>query len=170
MKNEGAIIGWFIGLVALQVLVLNHVQLAYLINPFAYIYLIMVIPNRRSRTATVVTGFLLGLAIDALSSSWGIHTVATTFIAFIQHDLLRLLAQPEQIEKDSPSIDSMGVTFVFYAVVLIFIHHLILFSLEAFSFRLVLAVLLKTLVSSALTLVIVLVFDRIRYSHAHGVR
>lgn len=170
MKSIAQQIAWFIGLVALQVLVFNHIQLAYLINPFPYIYLLLVLPNRQNRAVTVAEGFILGLVIDALSSTWGIHTAATTLAAYMAPAVLRLFARPEQMEKDVPELDQMGPGFVAYAASIIVAHHLVLFALEAFSLRLLPMALLKTVTSGAITLMIVLLLEKIRYARAHGKR
>ena len=41
MKNVIEFLSWFIGLVLLQVLLFNNIQIAGVINPFLYIYFII---------------------------------------------------------------------------------------------------------------------------------
>ena len=162
MKDSGYQILWFIGLVFAQVAFFNNISFAYVINPYLYIYLVVVFPNRQSHTASVLISFLLGFAVDAFSNSWGVHTVATTAVGYMQPVLLSYMAKPEQLDKPRPSLNLMHGDFLKYAAILIVTHHLLLFSLEAFSFSLILPVLVRTFVSSAITFVLVYVLESIR--------
>ncbi|MBQ0007898.1 MAG: rod shape-determining protein MreD [bacterium] len=162
MRNIWEQILWFIWLVFLQIILFNHINLAYVVNPFVYIYLVIVFPTRQSHLASVVIAFLLGLFVDAFSNTWGIHTIATTFMGYIQPLLFRLMAKPEQLDKSRPSLAFMHEDFIKYAVVMVLFHHFLLFSIEALDFSLTLWVIAKTIVSSILTFLFVYVFEKIR--------
>lgn len=151
----------FIVLVVLQVMLFNHLQLAFVINTFPYIFVVICCPNSMDNIARTAVGFLLGLIIDMLCGTWGIHTVATTTAAFIQPGLLRLIALPEQLDRRVPSLLNMKWKFVEYVLFMVIIHHFLLFSLEAFDISLWYWVLLKTVISSIVTIGIVMLIDRI---------
>ena len=76
-------IGWFIGLVLLQVLILNNVHIAGYATPFLYIYLILKFESDTPRNALMLWAFFLGLAVDVFSDTPGMNAAATVFLAFL---------------------------------------------------------------------------------------
>lgn len=75
-------IGWFIGLVLLQVLILNNVHIAGYATPFLYIYLILKFESDVPRNALMLWAFFLGLAVDVFSDTPGMNAAATVLLAF----------------------------------------------------------------------------------------
>lgn len=57
-------VGWFVGLILLQVLILNNVHIAGVATPFLYVYFILKFNSGTSRNELMVWGFCMGLAID----------------------------------------------------------------------------------------------------------
>lgn len=162
MKNTIEFISWFVGLVFFQVLLFNNIQIAHVINPFLYVYFIIALPIHMNRMSLIMTGFVLGLLIDVFSNTWGIHAMATTMIAFLRPYILRLVSTQEEQDRIMPRFRTMGVNYLKYIVLIVFVHHLMLFWLEAFSMVYFWMVLLKALVSSLITLVLVLTLEKIR--------
>ena len=66
MKYTIEFLFWFVGLVLFQVLLLNHIQIAGVINPFLYIYFIIALPIHTNRISLIFTGFALGMVIHWL--------------------------------------------------------------------------------------------------------
>lgn len=162
MKNIVESLFWFIGLVLLQVLLLNNIQIAGVINPFLYIYFIIALPIHTNRISLVFIGFALGLVIDVFSNTWGIHAMATTLIAFLRPYIFRVVSTQEELDKVMPRFRTMGVNYVKYIVLMVFIHHLFLFLLEAFSFQYFWIVFVKTLVSSLITIILIFTLEKVR--------
>ena len=162
MKYTIEFLFWFVGLVLFQVLLLNHIQIAGVINPFLYIYFIIALPIHTNRISLIFTGFFLGLVVDAFSNTWGIHAMGTTLIAFLRPYILRIVATQEELDKVMPGLRTMGVNYVKYILLMVFVHHLSLFSLEAFSFEYFGIVLLKTLVSSVITILLIFTLEKVR--------
>ena len=94
-------IGWFVGLVLLQVLILNNVHIAGYATPFLYIYLILKFESDVSRNALMLWAFFLGLAVDVLSDTPGMNAAATVLLAFLRPTFLRLFV-PRDIGSGSP--------------------------------------------------------------------
>ena len=151
-------------LVAIQVLVLNNIHLFGLACPYLYIWAILALPVAMSPALVMVIAFALGFVIDIFCNSYGIHTSATVLVAFLRPYIMRLVASRENLEKPYPSIASFGSAYYLYAAVLIVIHHLMLFSLEAFSFAHTGMVLLKTLCSAIFTFVLVICIEFLKNS------
>ncbi len=151
---------WSVLLVVLQVMLFNHLQLAYVINTFPYIFIVVTFPNSMNDIARTIIGFVLGFVIDMMCGTWGIHTMATTLVAFIQPMLLKMIALPEQVDRKVPSFRFMKWKFLEYAVLMVFVHHLVLFCLETFDISLWYLVLIKAVVSSFVTISILMLFDK----------
>lgn len=162
MKNVVEFLSWFVGLVMLQVLLLNNIEIAGVINPFLYVYLIIALPIHTNRISLIFTGFFLGLVIDAFSNTWGIHAMATTLVAFLRPHIFRIVSTQEEMDKVMPRFRTMGVNYVKYIVLMVFIHHLTLFLLEAFSFQYFGVVILKTLVSFVITILLIFTLEKVR--------
>lgn len=162
MKNIVESLFWFIGLVLLQVLLLNNIQIAGVINPFLYIYFIISLPIHINRISLVFIGFALGLVIDVFSNTWGVHAMATTLIAFLRPYIFRVVSTQEELDKVMPRFRTMGANYVKYIVLMVFIHHLFLFLLEAFSFQYFWIVFVKTLVSSLITIILIFTLEKVR--------
>ena len=128
-------LGWFIGLVLLQVLILNNVHIAGYATPFLYIYLILKIESETPRNALMLWAFFLGLTVDIFSDTPGMNAAATVALAFLRPAFLRLFVPRDTFEDIVPSIKTMGFApFLKYLVVSVFAHHLILLAIEFFSF------------------------------------
>lgn len=162
MKNVVEFLSWFIGLVLLQVLLLNNIEIASIINPFLYIYFIIALPIHTNRISLIFTGFFLGLVIDAFSNTWGIHAMATTLVAFLRPYIFSIVSTQEELDKVMPRFRTMGVNYVKYIVLMVFIHHLSLFTLEAFSFQNFGVVVFKTLVSLVITILLIFTLEKVR--------
>ena len=76
--------GWFVGLVLLQVLILNNVHIAGYATPFLYVYFILKFASGTSRNELMLWAFFLGLAIDIFSNTPGMNAAATVFLAFVR--------------------------------------------------------------------------------------
>ena len=77
-------IGWFVGLILLQVLILNNVHIAGVATPFLYVYFILKFNSGTSRNELMVWGFCMGLAIDIFSNTPGMNAAATVLLAFLR--------------------------------------------------------------------------------------
>ncbi len=133
--------GWrlvflFVLLAALQALIFNQITIGGMINPQLYPLFILILPLRIKGWALLVLAFFLGLVVDMFSDALAIHTAATVFMAFCRPAVLRLTTgSRDQDAIICPSFRSMGgVTLSLYAIILILVHHTMLFFLEIFRF------------------------------------
>ena len=74
----------FIVLVAIQVFILNNIQLGGVINPYLYILFLLTLPVQTPRLLLLLIGFALGISIDMFQNSTGIHAFACVLIAFFK--------------------------------------------------------------------------------------
>ena len=125
----------FIGLVLLQVLLLNNIRFLGYINPYFYIYLILTLPSSINKDIVLLIGFVLGLTIDIFCDTLGCHIFATTLIAYLKPYFHKLFGPRDEYEAQIPSIRSFGTgDFLKYTFSMVIIHHLAFFFVETLSF------------------------------------
>ena len=143
--------------VSLQVLVLNQILFSSYINPFLYVILIISLPLKTPKWFLLSYAFLLGFFIDIFSGSLGFHSTATILIAFFK-PLISKITIPHNILADTDEITLKKIgnkAFITFSLFLILIHNSCLFIIEHLNFNL--AISLKILASSIITLIIVLI-------------
>lgn len=156
-------IGWFVGLVLLQVLILNNVHIVGYATPFLYIYLILKFESDVPRNALMLWAFFLGLAVDILSDTPGMNAAATVLLAFLRPSLLRLFTPRDNPDSFIPSFKTMGISpFLKYTTASVFVHSLALLSIEFFSFTSIWLLLLRVLLCTILTVTCIIAIEGIK--------
>lgn len=160
-KNYTYIFGRFIILVALQVLLIDHINLGGYINPPVYILFILLLPFQIKGWLLLILSFILGLSIDTFSNSTGLHAAASVFIAFCRPWVIRMVGAPAEYEANLlPGIADMGARwFIVYSVMLIFMHQLVISLLDTFYLAEVSLILIRLLLSSLVTLVLIVLIE-----------
>lgn len=146
-------------LVLLQVLVIDHIDLANgWVVPYLYVLFILTLPVNTPTWAVLALGFLTGVVLDMFSSTPGMHASACTAMAYARGWMLRALAPREGYETGlKPGITDLGLPwFMTYAGVLVVTHHLVLFFVEVYRFDAFFSTFARALVSAAATLVLCL--------------
>lgn len=156
-------IEWFIGLVLLQVLILNNVHIAGYATPFLYIYLILKFESDVPRNVLMLWAFALGLTVDVFSDTPGMNASAAVMVAFLRPFFLRLFVPRDTLEGLVPSVRTMGVVpFLKYLIVSVLVHHGMLLSIEFFSFVHFDTLLLRIAASTLLTVICIMAIEGIR--------
>ena len=143
----------FLVVILFQVLVMDNVMINGYMIPYIYLLLILLMPFETPRWTQLVMGFLLGMGIDLFLNTPGMHTAATVLVAFIRPYLLNLLAPRDGYDTDSfPRIHYYGfLWFLKYTLIIVVIHHFLLFYLEVFQLKDFLSTLLRVILSSILS-------------------
>jgi len=144
----------FIVLVLFQEMVLNQLQFSVYFNPTIYVFFILILPFETPNWLLLVLAFVLGMSVDIFSNTLGLTILASVFIAFCRPGILSIISPRQEYEPGlQPTIRDLGFGwFLTYAGVLIFIHHTLLFFLEAFTFDHFAFTISKVLVSSLASL------------------
>jgi hypothetical protein len=128
---------------------------------YLYVGFLLSLSPHISKSKLLIVGFLTGITIDLFEYSMGIHASACVLLAFIRPYLVSLLAARSNIdEEEIREITIREISlfwFVTYAGILIFIHHAMVFFLEAWTSKLIWLVLQKTFFSTLFTLFLVVV-------------
>jgi rod shape-determining protein MreD len=150
-------IGLFIFLILFQVLILNHIEFSGFINPYLYVLFILILPLETPKWFLLVTAFFLGLSVDLFSHTLGMHACATVTMAFLRPYLLKVIAPREGYETGAqPNARFFGMEwFIRYATILVVVHHSVLFYIEVFSFHQFFSTLLRVILSSIFTLILI---------------
>jgi hypothetical protein len=107
----------------------------------------------------MLIGFFTGLMMDFFCNTPGMHAAASVLLAFVRPFLLQLFFQQSTKELGGiiPGLFRMGISsFLIYVSVAIFIHHLFYYTLQIWSIKNILLILLKTLLSGVLTVILIL--------------
>ncbi len=153
---------WFLGLVILQVLVLDKVHFLVLVSPFMYVYFILRMEASIDRSELMLWAFAMGLLLDGMLDTPGLHTAALVLTAFLRPYLLRLFTLSGKQERGFvPSCQTMGQgPFFRYTLTVLLIHVSVLMILEFFTFHLFWMLLLKIALSTLLSAVLIWLLDR----------
>lgn len=128
-------LGLILGILLLQILVLNHICLWGYAIPLLGCVTLFYTPLDAGRIQTMLIAFGMGLVLDAFSNSPGVAAAAMTLTAFVQYPLLHAMAPDDIIESTIPDIHMLGgYKYFFYMSILMAVHHVTYFLLESFSF------------------------------------
>jgi rod shape-determining protein MreD len=144
-------------LVLLQVWVLNNIQAYDFLNPYIYILFILLLPFETPGWLVLIMSFILGLTIDMFSDTLGMHASASVFMGFLRPFILQSIAPRDGYETGTyPRIFYMGfIWFLKYSLILIFAHHLFLFTVEAFNFTVFHLIVWRTILSTLFSAVLI---------------
>lgn len=159
-------IGRFVFLILFQVLILNNIQFSGYINPYFYIYFILLLPFETPRWLLLLSAFLLGLSLDAFTNTFGLNASACVLMAFARPFVISAISTgTEFMIGHSPSLKNQGMKwFAYYSIILVLVHHFALFYLEIFRFTEFFQTLFRVLLSSVFTLMIVFIAEYLSYS------
>ncbi|WP_207535519.1 rod shape-determining protein MreD [Desertivirga arenae] len=151
----------FVVLVFIQVFLLKNIGYYNLATPFLYILFVLLLPFETPNILLFVLSFLLGLTIDTFYDTLGINAAATCVLAFVRIIFINLTVQRQGLETEpEPKLGIMGFRwFFFYTLILTLFHHLTLFLLETFTFSDIKYTLIRVVLSSIFTIVLVLLSE-----------
>lgn len=126
----------FILLVTIQVFLLNNIELNRFLSPYVYVMFVLFLPLNTPGWSLIFTSFIMGFSIDIFMKTPGMNAAATVFMAFSRPGVIKLLSRGMDIGNDMKAgIPDFGKRWFFtYTLILVFIHHFILFYIEVFSF------------------------------------
>lgn len=126
----------FLIVVFLQVTLFNNFLFFGYMNPYIYVYWLLAKNNEDQRSVFLLLAFSLGACIDIFEGSGGMHAFSTTFLAFIQPYIWRLVQNQSEENEDAPWLEQLSIQRkLLFLLIAIFIHHFILFTTENFGFN-----------------------------------
>lgn len=105
--------------------------------------------------------FVAGIGVDFFSNTIGMHAAAAVLVAYTRQYAIThnpTIGSDESVNY--PNLSNMGFRWFFtYATILTIIYHFTFFTIEIFSFYFLGYIILKTLCSSALALIMMLIYQ-----------
>jgi rod shape-determining protein MreD len=158
IKLLGRNIARFIVLVLAQILILNNIQVSGYIVPYIYVLFILLLPFETPGWLLLLSGFALGITVDLFTQTPGMHAAACVFMAFLRPSVLEMSAPRDGYEAGTfPRVHYLGFQwFLRYTVILVLAHHFLLFYIEVFRFSEFFSTLLRVLLSSLFSVVLIM--------------
>ena len=168
-------IGQFLFVMLFQTLVLNDMTINDSVTflgipsfiPMLFPVLILLLPIRVNYYVMMLYAVAIGIVLDVFNNTLGMHTSSLVLLAFLRPRLLRLFFQKDENKLGwaRPTIYRLGfMPFLFYVCFSIAIHHLFYFLLQEWSLSNILYTFYKTIVSGALSIIMILIGQFIFYS------
>lgn len=153
----------FAAVVLLQVFLFDNLSISIYLNPLVYVAFIALLPLDTPPVVVLLSGLVMGVTMDFAMGAAGVNTIATLLIAFARPTLLGLLYSRDDIRDGGvPSTGRLGLrVFLNYLVVLVLVHHLVFFALESLSWAHAVRTLVRTVVSSAVSVAFIWIIARI---------
>ena len=145
----------FLLLLLLQSFLLNNINFFGFINPNLYLLFVIVYRLDGNSTYLIILSFILGILLDLLTQGSGGHTIASLTIAFLRSFIIRFsfgvnYDVPMGMIKGSPLSQRL-----LYVLLIIFIHHMVLYSVIYFNYGNIIAIIKNTLFTSLFTFILV---------------
>ena len=152
-------------LMLVQVYVLDNINLHQMVTPYLYFLFLLWLPFNINRSLLMIIGFAVGFSLDSFRHQPGFHASACVLIAYLRPFIVNLLIPQEGAETNylAPSMQSLGglLPYLVFSGVLAFLHNAWVFFLEAWQFGNIWYFLIKTLLSTAVTLILILITELI---------
>ncbi|TKC07093.1 rod shape-determining protein MreD [Pedobacter frigoris] len=158
------IVRWFV-LLLFQILLLRNLSFYNMATPFVYVLFLLLLPFGIPNLLLYLIAFITGLTLDAFYDTLGVHTAACVMLAFVRISFIAVTVNRDGFDEPEPTLGNMGFKwFLFYAVLCVFSHHIVLFFLETFRLTEFSYTLLRSLTSSIFTLFVVILIEFIFYN------
>ncbi|MFO7702238.1 MAG: rod shape-determining protein MreD [Psychroflexus maritimus] len=146
----------FVFFVLLQLYLLDNFLFLDYINPYVYIIFILLLPISMSSIQVMLLSFLLGLTLDVFHNSGGVHAAACLVLGYFRPLALR---NAFGVNFDFQTLKFYGEGFkplLVYVSIMVGIHHLVMFSMEAFSLAYIPRILTNTLYSGIFSIALII--------------
>ena len=156
-------IGRFLLLLLLQPLLINNLQFLGVCHPYIYIFSLLVMPITLPRWADMLIGGAVGLLLDMFCNSLGVHIAACIMLMYVRPHLIGAYVLDRERLTDEINVRSLGVVnFVKYTILLVLLHHTMVFFLTAWSVQHFWFTLLEVVVSSIISILLLIGADLLR--------
>lgn len=137
----------------IQVVVLNQVELGAGTLIMIYPLFIVLLPEDINVFLLLFLAFALGISIDAMSNTYGLHASSLLLLAYFRPLIFKAFAPRDGYESDMElNVHTMGFRWFSRTFgILLLIHHFWFFLIELFRFDEILYVVQKTVLSFPLS-------------------
>jgi hypothetical protein len=142
-----------------QVLILKNIVLFNTAFCFLYVAYLFFLPVESNPLFLMFAGFMMGFAIDIFYDSLGLHAFSCVLVMYLRNYWLSLITPQGGYDSSAtPSIAINGMQwFLTYTIPLVFVHHAVLFFVEAGGFGMFWFTLWKIITSTIFTTMVTVV-------------
>lgn len=142
-----------------QVLILKNIVLFNTAFCFLYVSYLFFLPVETNPLVLMLAGFIMGFAIDTFYDSLGLHAFSCVLVMYLRNYWLSLITPQGGYDvSTTPSIAIHGIQwFLTYTFPLVFLHHAVLFFIEAGGFGMFWFTLWKIITSALFTTIVTVV-------------
>jgi hypothetical protein len=144
-----------------QVMLLKNLVLFNTSFCFLYVVFILLLPIETNGLVLMLIGFLLGFFIDVFYDSLGLHAATLVLIAYLRNYWLSVITPQGGYDSGTgPTLAMNGLQwFLVYSLPLVFIHHLVLFFVEASGFSMFWYTMQKVITSLIFTMTVIVLLQ-----------
>ncbi|MCM1369125.1 MAG: rod shape-determining protein MreD [Candidatus Amulumruptor caecigallinarius] len=148
-------------LLAVQVLVCNHIMLFNVAMAFVFIYVIIRLPMSLSTGWLLTWAFFAGLTVDIFSDTPGVNSLSCTLLAMLKRPAFyAYVPRDDRTKEVSPSLSSLGFAiYGKYMFTMSALYCTLAFTIEYFNFADVKEIVIMSALSAALTFLVLLGID-----------
>lgn len=142
-----------------QALILKNIVLFNTAFCFLYVAYLFFLPVESNPLFLMLMGFIMGFAIDIFYDSLGLHAFSCVLVMYVRNYWLSLITPQGGYDSSAtPSIAINGMQwFLVYTIPLVFLHHAVLFFVEAGGFGMFWFTLWKIITSTIFTTLVTVV-------------
>lgn len=157
MHRAGYYILLFAIVALLQTFFFNHLTLWSCFAPMVYITFVMMLPLNTPSILTLLSGLAMGVTMDLTMGTAGLNTISTLAVAYLRRPILDLILGSEIVRDGGiPTLLRMGQRqFVQYLIIVVVLHSVIFFGMEAFTTAYLWYQLLRLAVSASASILFV---------------
>ena len=164
MTNQFQNISWFLVIVILQLFILDAINIgkhSTYFTPLIFSFFILKQRLEINVPVLLIYALLMGLTIDIFRNTLGLNTSVLLLLAYWRSRFLFFISSKDDFETGLElNIFTLGLgRYVMFFGLCIFFHHLIFFLLEQFSFNNFSILLLRSLVNTLISLIILAFFQ-----------
>ncbi len=167
MNNQhipGLIIS-FVLYMLLQVTIVRNMVLFDVAFCYVYVAFLLLLPFEIRPVVLMTIGFVCGLMIDVFYDTLGIQAAGCVFIAFLRPYWIKTIPPRGGYEIGmKPTVKAMGLSwFLTFTLPLIFLHHLVIFFVEAGGLHLFGFTIVKVISSTIFTFLVIVILQYMFY-------
>lgn len=149
----------------MQVLILNNIQWNGYVNPYLYLFIILMLPFSTPIWLVMLVSLVAGLLVDMFQDTMGMHAAACVAMGYSRSYILKLFSPRDGYDNSTePTLHYLGLSwYLSYSALLVFIHHFIYFFLEVFELGEFVPTLVRIGSSMVFTMILIIISQMLIY-------
>ena len=157
MQRYLSYVGMFIGVVLLQIFLIDNISLGIYFHPLIYVAFVILLPLSMQPVWVVLLSAMLGLTMDVMTGMCGLNVIATTATGFARIAIIGFTSGLNTgVDDTIPALYRLPQkNLLTYIISMVLVHSIIYFVMESLSMAHLFHTLLRVIVSDVVCVVIV---------------